>query len=80
MFLLATEAQIEDRISRLLWLGVFAASGLSLFGMMLYLMSPPFSAAYAMGNWAIMAGVALLLLTPAANWWPNLSHQRRIVS
>ncbi len=75
---MATEAQIEDQISRLLWLGVFAAGGLSLFGMMLFLMSPPFSAAYAMGDSAILGGVALLLLTPAARVVLLLFHYVRL--
>jgi uncharacterized membrane protein len=63
---LATETDIEDRISRLLWYGVAAAGALVLLGMLLYSISPPGSEAYSRGDTAILAGVALLLLTPTA--------------
>jgi uncharacterized membrane protein len=63
---LASESQIEDRISRLLWYGVMASGALALCGMALYLANPAGSGAYSLGSAAIMAGVALLLVTPAA--------------
>lgn len=75
---MASEPGIEDRISRLLWYGVGAAGGLSLLGMVLYLLDPQGSQGYSLGSLAIMAGVALLLLTPAARVGMLLLHYARL--
>ncbi len=73
---MASETDIEDRISRLLWLGVAAAVALSLLGMAIYEVGGPSSHAY--GSWSVMAGIALLLLTPAARVAMMLLHYVRL--
>ncbi len=75
---MASENEIEDRISRLLWLGVATAGGLCLLGMMLYAISQPSSQAYSLGGWSVMAGIAILLLTPAARVAMMLMHYVRL--
>ncbi len=63
---MASDNGIEERIGRLLWYGVAASGALAIAGMTVYLAVPPSSPHYNLGDTMILAGVAVLLLTPAA--------------
>ena len=63
---MASETEIEDRIGSLLWHGVMASCLLTLIGMVLYASTPQEDMVHFIGDHAVLAGVIVLLLTPAA--------------
>ena len=66
MFPLASETEIEDRVGNLLRYGVMASCILTIAGMLLYAFTPKGDIIHFIGDQVVLAGVIVLLLTPAA--------------
>ena len=74
---MATETEIEDEISRLLWRGVWASCALAALGMAIYVLGPQAGIRPSVGDLAVLAGVVVLLMTPAARVAMLLAHYVR---
>lgn len=72
-----SENKMEEKIGRALWVGVASAGALLVFGLA-YLAFGQQGVDQQIGGFAIMAGIAVLLLTPAVRVLLMLLHYVRV--